>query len=80
LDIKKIEGSQKRLDNILFTSLESIRMIALLLLPVMPATMNNLLSFLDIKESERGLDYIKFGKTTPRKFVGKRPDLFHKVL
>jgi len=80
LDIKKIEGSQKRLDNVLFISLESIRIIALLLLPVMPATMNNLLSFLDIKESERGLNNIKFGKTASRKFVGTRPDLFRKVL
>jgi len=46
----------------------------------MPATMNNLLSFLDIKESERGLNNIKFGKTASRKFVGTRPDLFRKVL
>jgi len=76
----KKKGDQKRLNTIVFTSLEIIRKISFLLYPIMPDTIIKALCIFDIKESDIDFDsvgthdYLKSGNK-----INKIDILFKKI-
>jgi methionyl-tRNA synthetase len=53
--VLKKEGKVEEMNQVLFQTAESIRIIALLLLPFIPESANKILNLLNIKEEERNL-------------------------
>ena len=58
----KVTKDEPRLNTILFVTLESCRIFSLLLQPVMPELMSNLLSRLNVPENERLFKDAVWGK------------------
>jgi methionyl-tRNA synthetase len=53
---------QERLETILYTTTEAVRICALMLQPIMPTTMDGILDRLGVSKAERNIDYVVVGK------------------
>ncbi|KAF9350625.1 methionyl-tRNA synthetase [Mortierella sp. AD094] len=58
----KDPANKERVDTVLWYTLESIRMAALLLQPIMPTKASEILNQLDIRKDERSWEYIQVGR------------------
>ncbi|KAJ3125797.1 Methionine--tRNA ligase, mitochondrial [Nowakowskiella sp. JEL0407] len=72
---------QQRLDTILYCACTALRVCGILLQPVMPEKMGELLHCLGVEESERTWSFLRSGMKEggERKLSGKSPILFPKV-
>ncbi|KAJ2357013.1 methionyl-tRNA synthetase [Coemansia erecta] len=83
-NLVKQDGAQKRLQVVLFYSLETVRLASIMLLPVMPTKAARLLDHLDVADSERMWGDAQFGAgwkslNRPRQAVQGVAQLFPKL-
>jgi len=76
-DLAKDEGSAERLDEVLYSLAEGLRVLTLLLLPYVPVSSDRLLNALG--ESERSLDVARFGARSGGAETERIPPLFPKL-
>ena len=75
------KNDTKRLNTIIYTSLELIRKISTLLYPVIPSTSLKVLSVFNIKEDVLNIETIKNNEfLTPNMNVNKINILFNKII
>ena len=74
-DLAKDEGTSQRLDEVLYSLAEGLRVTTLLLYPYTPATAQRLLPAL----GEQGLELAKFGSRRGGQRIEKLPPLFPKI-
>lgn len=76
------ESSQRdkeRLDTLLYVAMESARICALLLQPIMPKSASKMLDMLGVDHGRRGAEHCKFGEGVSGSRLVKAPILFKKV-
>lgn len=71
---------KKRLDTVLYLALESARISALLLQPIMPNSAGKMLDMLGVERDKRGAEFCKFGEGLSGAKLKKGSILFQKVV
>ena len=75
----KKKGDKKRLNTILYTSLELIRKVTILLYPIIPNTAQKTMKIFNIEFEKNNLETIKNNKFINSGKINKIPILFKKI-
>jgi methionyl-tRNA synthetase len=75
----KTSQEKEKLENVLYLSIESCRIAAILLQPLMPSKMSSLLDHLGVPMNERSIDFAQVGKCSSRFISSEKMILFPRI-